>query len=58
MNSQKTLLNNIFTTLEKIEVRGSENIMTMGNLMIFIQQEIKKLEELEKSPDKILTKEK
>lgn len=45
-------LEKIFNTLEKIEIRGSENIMTMGNLMMFIQGEIRKLNELEKAPPK------
>lgn len=50
LNNHKKNLQSIFAHLEKLEIRGSDNILLMYNIMGFIQQEIRKLEEEEKSP--------
>lgn len=45
-------LQTIVKILDKVEVRGSENIQIMYNLLGFIHNEIKTLDELEKAPPK------
>ena len=50
LNIHKQNYTSILTYLGLVEVRGQENIQRMYNLMGFLQSEIQKIEEQEKSP--------